>query len=111
MGEGEFSSQTDNDANTLKSLLDISGEDYESILNETRKEAYRAALRLKFSSGELESSKSKAAVLNHLCYRLNFPESDAREINNLFFERRLEQLVEKGVITDTDQLELGKLRV
>jgi hypothetical protein len=109
--DGELSVETENDASSLKLILGLSDEDFHAIFDDVQQKAYRMALREKFISGQLDMAKSKALVLNDLCYRLNLSEHDARRINNSIFKQRLKQLVSKGVITDADEIELEKLRV
>merc|ERR1711920_885980 len=72
---------------------------------------YRQVLCKKFTSGLLESSKSKASLLNNLCLSLNFSHEKAKEVNHSIFQTRLKQLVVKKKITNVEEDELETLRL
>lgn len=43
------------------------------MLLSVQEASYREALKREFASGRLKAAESKAAVLNDICFKLNFP--------------------------------------
>merc|ERR1712113_472404 len=111
MSDGEYSCSDEEYAHELCFILGIEKDKYIEILSDVLQKTYRQVLCKKFTSGLLESSKSKASLLNNLCLSLNFSHEKAKEVNYSIFQTRLKQLVVKKKITKVEEDELETLRL
>merc|ERR1711920_1078208 len=111
MNDGKYSCFDEEYAHELSFILEIEKEKYIEILSDVLQKTYRQVLCKKFTSDLLESSKSKAFLLNNLCLSLNFSHEKAKEVNHSIFQTRLKQLVVKKKITNVEEDELETLRL
>merc|ERR1711972_325804 len=111
MSDGEYSCFDEEYAHELSFILGTEKEKYTEILSDVLQKTYRQVLCKKFTSDLLESSKSKASLLNKLCMSLNFSQEKAKEVNYCIFKTRLKQLVVKEKITNDEENELETLRL
>merc|ERR1712113_438606 len=111
MSNGEYSCFDEEYAHELFFILGIEKEKYIEIMSDVLQKTYRQVLCKNFTSGLLESSKSKAFLLNNLCMSLNFSHEKAKEVNYSIFQTRLKQLVVKKKITKVEEDELETLRL
>lgn len=94
----------------IQLILGINREESSSIIHSAIKKAYREALRQCYASSP-KITKTNASLINKYCISLNLNQSSAIEIHESILKQRLIQLVEKGTITTSDEIELNNLRL
>lgn len=107
---GEFSADLKSNSGALKVLFGMGNKEAEEIVLDVTTKRYRELLRDAVKSGELDKAESPAKVLQSICEKLQFPPEVAAEVNKENYRTKMEQVMEKKMLTDEDVEALGRVR-
>jgi len=108
--DGVFADETEAAFGELRQIFGLGPKEAAQIRDDVVVRAYRAKLREKVTSGELEAAPSKAEVLGELCDSLRFEPEAAGQLHMSLYRQKLSSLLEKRHLTDDDEEELVKMR-
>ncbi|KAK9829243.1 hypothetical protein WJX72_004725 [[Myrmecia] bisecta] len=108
--DGSFTDRLARDLAELQQVLALGQKEANEIVGEITSKAYRQLLREEVTSGRLDAAPSKAAVLEQLCEKLRFSPEAAGALHKNLYKQKLDTLLEKRKLTDSDAAELDRLR-